>query len=198
MEYINTTKAWVSRSYCGDKLSDLSLHLFTDADFAGDFPGSRSTSGSVLALFGSSTCIFIAAFGKKQTCVSHSTPEAELVALNTGVRCEGIPALSLFDTMLGLPDDGAMPPDGDLHFKRNYFSSSIIAHDLWDFGIEDPLSSPTVNLFRQRVIRQFRKLTQRERVTDRRERAPTISLSLLLPLPLLRSRDSGTMFPRPR
>jgi hypothetical protein len=38
---------------------------------------------------------------KRQTCVSHSTPEAELVAADTGVRREGLPAISLWETLLG-------------------------------------------------------------------------------------------------
>ena len=37
---------------------------------------------------------------KKQTCVSHSTPEAEIVAANAAVRLEGLPALQLWDVVL--------------------------------------------------------------------------------------------------
>ena len=37
---------------------------------------------------------------KKQTCVSHSTPEAEIVAANAAVRLEGLPALQLWDIVL--------------------------------------------------------------------------------------------------
>ena len=37
---------------------------------------------------------------KKQTCVSHSTPEAEFVAANAAVRLEGKPALQLWDIVL--------------------------------------------------------------------------------------------------
>ena len=37
---------------------------------------------------------------KKQTCVSHSTPEAEIVSANAAVRLEGLPALPLWDVML--------------------------------------------------------------------------------------------------
>ena len=38
---------------------------------------------------------------KKQTSVSHSSPEAELVALDCAIREEGIPALDLWATILG-------------------------------------------------------------------------------------------------
>ena len=43
----------------------------------------------------------LAAISKKQTCVSHSTPEAELVALDAALRTEGLPALDLWETILG-------------------------------------------------------------------------------------------------
>ena len=38
---------------------------------------------------------------KQQTCVSHSTPEAEIVAANAAVRTEGLPALGLWQLVLG-------------------------------------------------------------------------------------------------
>ena len=34
---------------------------------------------------------------KKQTAVSHSTSESEVIALDAGVRMEGLPALLLWD-----------------------------------------------------------------------------------------------------
>ena len=43
----------------------------------------------------------LAAISKKQTCVSHSTPEAELVAMDAALRTEGLPALDLWETILG-------------------------------------------------------------------------------------------------
>ena len=43
----------------------------------------------------------LAAQTKKQSCVSHSTPEAEIVSMNMAVRTLGIPALHVWDTLLG-------------------------------------------------------------------------------------------------
>jgi len=40
---------------------------------------------------------------KRQTCVSHSTPEAELVAADFGVRGVGLPSLSLWELLLAKP-----------------------------------------------------------------------------------------------
>ncbi len=67
--------------WVGDKISDLSLELYSDADFAGCPETKRSTSGVFLVLVGKRTWFPLAAISKKQTCVSHSTPEAEIVAV---------------------------------------------------------------------------------------------------------------------
>ena len=49
---------------------------------------------------GSDTCFPIQACSKKQTSVSHSTPEAEIVAADMAVRTIGTPALNLWDVLL--------------------------------------------------------------------------------------------------
>ena len=38
---------------------------------------------------------------KKQTCASHSSVEAEIVALEAAVRVEGLPALDLWEKIFG-------------------------------------------------------------------------------------------------
>ena len=43
----------------------------------------------------------LAAKTKKQSCVSHSTPEAEIVSINMAIRTLGIPALHVWDLILG-------------------------------------------------------------------------------------------------
>ena len=55
--------------------------------------------GSFTCLMGPNSFIPISALSKKQTCVSHSTPEAELVAVDTSFRNEGIPALNLWEIL---------------------------------------------------------------------------------------------------
>ena len=42
-----------------------------------------------------------AAKTKKQSCVSHSTPEAEIVPMNLALRTLGMPAMTLWDLVLG-------------------------------------------------------------------------------------------------
>ena len=74
--------------------------LFQDSDFAGDLEDSKSTSGGVLCIFGSHTFVPISWMCKKQTSVSHSSTEAEIISLDAGLRMDGIPALTLWDLVI--------------------------------------------------------------------------------------------------
>ena len=56
-----------------------------------------------MALEGEFSFIPLTALSKRQTCVSHSTPEAEIVAADLAVRTEGMPALTLWETLLEKP-----------------------------------------------------------------------------------------------
>ena len=73
------------------------LGLFQDSDFAGDLEDSKSTSGGTLCVFGSHTFVPISWMCKKQTSVSHSSTEAEVISLDAVLRMDGIPALDLWD-----------------------------------------------------------------------------------------------------
>jgi len=87
-------------SWIGDKPADLTVKLFSDADFSGDKKTSRSTSGVFLQISGPNSAFVLSGQSKKQTCVSHSTPEAEIVAADLAIRSEGLPALHLWDLLL--------------------------------------------------------------------------------------------------
>ena len=52
IRYIKATVDWVLVGYVGDDPKDLSLQLYADADFAGDRPSYKSTSGTLLAIHG--------------------------------------------------------------------------------------------------------------------------------------------------
>ena len=80
--YIDSTKHHRMVSWVGDSLTKINPHLFADADFAGDPLTQRCTSGYHLVARGPRTCFVISGQSKTQGCVSHSTPEAELVALS--------------------------------------------------------------------------------------------------------------------
>ena len=54
----------------------------------------------LIALKGPNSFFPLKAISKKQSCVSHSTPEAEIVAADLAIRTEGLPALQLWDMVL--------------------------------------------------------------------------------------------------
>ena len=66
--------------------------LFQDSDFAGDSEDSKSTSCGLLCIFGSHTFVPIRWMCKKQTSVSHSSTEAEIISLDAGLRMDGVPS----------------------------------------------------------------------------------------------------------
>ena len=97
------------------------LGLFQDFDFAGDLEDSKSTSGGTLCIFGSHTFVPISWMCKKQTAVSHSSTESEIISLDTGLRLVGLPALELWDLIVSVfgsvshVSDRSGQPDNDAH-----------------------------------------------------------------------------------
>ena len=78
------------------------LGLFQDSDFAGDLEDSKSTSGGTLCNFGSHTFVPVSWMCKKQTSVSHSSTESEIISLEAGLRLDGLPALDLWDLIVSV------------------------------------------------------------------------------------------------
>ena len=66
---------------------------FEDSDFAGDLEDSKSTSCGTLYVFGSHTFVPISWMCKKQTSVSHSSTETEIISLDAGLRLDEFPHL---------------------------------------------------------------------------------------------------------
>ena len=56
--------------------------------------------GIVFCISGKNTLAPLTAQSKKQTAVSHSTPEAEIVAADVAVRSIGLPAIGLWELLL--------------------------------------------------------------------------------------------------
>ena len=56
--------------------------------------------GGTLCVFGSHTLVPISWMCKKQTSVSHSSTESEIISLDAGLRLDGIPALDLWDLIV--------------------------------------------------------------------------------------------------
>ena len=90
------------RQYCyvGNTAQHCRLGLFQDSDFAGDIEDSKSTSGGILCILGSHTFVPISWMCKKQTSVSHSSTEAEIISLDAGSRMDCITALSFWDLVI--------------------------------------------------------------------------------------------------
>ena len=65
-----------------------------------DLEDSQSTSGGTLCVFGSHTFVPTSWMCKKQTAVSHSSTESEIISLDAGLRLDGIPALDLLDLIV--------------------------------------------------------------------------------------------------
>ena len=78
------------------------LGLFQDSGFAGDLEDSKSTSGGTLCVFGSHTFVPMSWMYKKQTSVSPSSTESEIISLDAGLRLDGLPALDLWDLIVSV------------------------------------------------------------------------------------------------
>lgn len=75
--------------------------MFADASFATDITDSKSTTGGFLVLIGPNSLVPITWLCKKQGAVSHSSTEAEIVALDAAIRMEGVPCLDLLTHIQG-------------------------------------------------------------------------------------------------
>ena len=82
---------------------------------------SKSTFGGTLCIFASHTFVPISWMCKKQTDVSHSSTESEIISLDTGLRLDGLPALELWDLIVSVignvsrVSDRSGQPDNDVH-----------------------------------------------------------------------------------
>ena len=114
----------------GNTAKQCRLGLFQDSDFAGDLEDSKSTSGGTLCIFGSHTIVPISWMCKKQTAVSHSSTESEIISLDTGLRFDGLLALELWDLIVSVLGNISRvshrsgQPDHDVH-KRHKSPKNI-------------------------------------------------------------------------
>ena len=102
ISYIHHTCEYKQFCYVGNTAKQCRLGLFQDSDFARDLKDSKSTSGGTLCVFGSHTFVPISWMCKKQTSVSHSSTESEIISLDAGLRLDGIPALDVWDLIVSV------------------------------------------------------------------------------------------------
>ena len=86
--YIHSIVYVKLKAFIGDSLSKCGVLLI--ADHAGEYDN-RSTTGCFLMLIGPNTYFPLTAFSKKQTSVSMSSTEPEVVATNISLRAVGLP-----------------------------------------------------------------------------------------------------------
>ena len=121
ISYIHHTCEYKQHCHVGNTAKQCRLGLFQDSDFAGDLEDSKSTSGGSLCVFGSDTFVPISWMCKKQTSVSHSSTESEIISLDTGLRLDGLPALELWDLIVSVlgnvsrVSNRSGQPDSDVH-----------------------------------------------------------------------------------
>ena len=101
--YVKSTLSYRQYAWVGDSKEDLKLHLYTDADLASDPEDSISTSGAYFAIVGPRTHVPLGCRCRRQTAVSHSSTESEIVSADHGLKCIGLPALDLWELLLGRP-----------------------------------------------------------------------------------------------
>ena len=101
IQYIHSTPHYRLVGTINDNPDHLELHLYVDADFAGDRLSGKSTSGGFMVLSGPNTFFPLAWVSKRQTSTSRSTTESEVVSLAYSLYQEGLPALQLWEKLLG-------------------------------------------------------------------------------------------------
>ena len=114
ISYIHHTCEY--RQYChvGNIAKQCRLGLFQDPDFA-EILKIRNP------LLEEHTFVPISWMCKKQTAVSHSSTESEIISLDTGLRLDGLPALELWDLIVSVfgnvsrVSDRSGQPDNDVH-----------------------------------------------------------------------------------
>ena len=102
----------------------------------GDLEDSKSTSGGTLCVFGSHTFVPISWMCEKQTAVSHSSTESEIISLDTGLRIDGLLALDLWDLIVAVlgnvsrVSDRSGQPDNDVHKHHKSHNKIDVIEDI--------------------------------------------------------------------
>ena len=153
---------------CVILLKKCRLDLFQDSDFAGEFEDSKSTSGGTLCIFGSHTIVPISWMCKRQTAVSPSSTESEIISLDTGLRLDGLPALELWDLIVSVlgnvsrvSDRSGQPDKTQRKIEPNNHTKSPQRMDDHQFKEEEKMSQLENCLqFARKIVLQCLFLTR--------------------------------------
>ena len=137
ISYFHHTSEYKQYCHVGNTAKQCRLGLFQDSHFARDLVDSKSTSAGTLCVFGSHTFVPISWMCKKQTSVSHSSTESELISLETGLRSDGLLALELWDLIVSVfgnviqTSDRTRRPVDDIETKSKISSEDQRAQENW-------------------------------------------------------------------
>jgi hypothetical protein len=93
--YIHASYAYRMYARCGDSLEGMPLGVYSDAGYAGCAEAQRSTTGSIVILNRPDMSVPISFISKRHGCVSRSTAEAEIVAMDSSLRLLTMLVLSI-------------------------------------------------------------------------------------------------------
>ena len=104
MARVQNTIQYRMCSWCDASRARPPLHLrvYSDADYVGCTSTQRSIIGAIAFIHGDGYSEPLSRISKRQGCVSRSTPESEIVAMDTTIRLLTIPLLQLCEEVLGV------------------------------------------------------------------------------------------------
>ena len=136
ISYIHHTSEYKQNCHVGNTAKQCRLGLVQDSDFAGDLEDSKSTSGGTFGIFGSLTFVPFSCVCTKQTSVSNSSTDSEIISLDTGLRLDGLPALELWDLIVSVlgnvsrVSDGSGKPECDVHKHHKHHKKIDVMKDI--------------------------------------------------------------------
>ena len=154
IEYCLETKDYVQTSFVGNDLSQCQIHLWADADFASDLSTRRSTTGTWVECVGSHTQFALSWTSQRQTAISTSTPEAEIVAGAHGIRRDLVPISELMDQFVGghlelaMHEDNTRAEDSLVSGKTKAMMHLNRTHDVNLKMISETVARERIKMFR--------------------------------------------------
>ena len=100
ISYIHYTQDWVLKKLVGDKPEDCRIAAFCDASFVAELRDSKSSTGGYIALVGPRAFVPSLGPAKMQGATSHSSTEAEVIAMEAVLRCEAIPSMIMWELVI--------------------------------------------------------------------------------------------------
>ena len=132
-----------------------------------------------MAIVGPHTFMPITAFSKKQTAVSHSSTESEMIALEEAVRTEGLPTLTFWEHVVSIFGDNTTAPATARPPRNSAFGIKASRETEQDRkktahqprvptgGIQTTI--PTLEVFMADKLREYAQLLQRHNVPNAEE-----------------------------